>query len=101
MSLQALAPEKTENLVYAILPVSIGLWIASRATANIIDSLGMVAIFAGLGSVLLYELGLDELAIRWWYRRRTHFDNANLNFAFLSCNLFMRNWETTLRFYQA
>ena len=98
VSFTNLAPiEKTENLIYSILPISFGTWFVSRLTlADPLANLGAVIAITSFLSLLLYELPFDQWLLngflRWKTRRRRSLSEALLIF-----DLLERRWENELK----
>ena len=59
-------PQKTENLAYAVIPVSFALWIAGVFPSLGDNQLATAAIIAGFLTLLIFETGPDE----WWVKRK-------------------------------
>ena len=98
MSLSAVAPtEKTENLIYAVFPVSITLCFASLLLPDPGTWLPVVGAFAPILSIFLYEIGWDETRVKKHHHRVLQTSSSNLEPDFYNCNLFIRTWETTLQ----
>ena len=89
MSLSAVAPtEKTENLIYTILPVSVTLFLASVFLLDPGTWLYLIGALAPIFSILLYEIGWDEKNVTKQHQEKLH---ANLTIrTFINCNLFIR-----------
>lgn len=94
MALQALAPsEKSEHLIYSILPLSVAVWITSQFNiANPLDTLAIITSIATFGVLLLYEITPDEWAINKILRWRTH-SRESLDHAILVLSSLVRIWE--------
>ncbi len=95
MSLSSLAPtEKTEHLIYSLLPISIATWIASLLNlADPIQILVAIATISSFGTILLYEFTPEQWIIneiiRWRSRSRRSLKEAILIFSVM-----MQLWNT-------
>ena len=108
MALTTIAlPSKSENLIYALLPLSIALWFLALWSSAIIaepelpqelpdlaQSLGLVAVFISLSSVLLYEVSPDEWFVKWLYRRRAGQKSLFQRYGFLLWRYYYRTWDS-------
>ncbi|MFW9890039.1 MAG: hypothetical protein ACFFER_17790 [Candidatus Thorarchaeota archaeon] len=108
MALTTIAsPSKSENLIYTILPLSLGVWIlAFVSLAGLQDSgiqqalpdstqiLALVAVFVSILSIALYEIGLDEYVVRSYYRRRAGSRSLFQRYSFLLWRWILRTWES-------
>jgi hypothetical protein len=100
LSLSAIAPvEKTENLIYAILPVSLGLLIGSILFDDSTLWLSTLAIVSPIFTILLYEIAPDEKRIEKQFRTYLVNEYSRHQKDFFNCNLFIRTWESTLQTY--
>jgi hypothetical protein len=97
MSFANLAPiEKTENLIYSILPLSIATWYASTLElADPIVILGAIVAVSSFLSLLLYQLPIDQRILDEYLRRETR-KRQSLSEALLIFNLLERRWEKEL-----
>lgn len=108
MALTTIAsPSKSENLIYTLLPLSLGLWIlafASLATLqdssfsqslpDLTQSLALVAMFVSILSIALYEIGLDEYVVKSICRRRAGSGSLFQRYSFLLWRWILRTWES-------
>ncbi len=90
--------ERTEHLIYAILPFSVGLWILrfSMISEQIGEMLAVLGLLTSLGTIILYELGLEEHLFNGLLKRLTINPKRNLYGIFLKWNLLVKAWVTSL-----
>ena len=102
MALQAIAPPgRAENVIYAILPFSIGLWLLRSVTDPLYfgEALALRGVVTSLGSLVLYEFGFEEPLLNGLLKRlmiRKWNTAQNLYGTFLLWNLFVKTWTTSL-----
>ncbi|MHA2300124.1 MAG: hypothetical protein ACXACD_04130 [Candidatus Thorarchaeota archaeon] len=108
MALTTIAsPSKSENLIYTILPLSLGLWILALISMitlqdqgilqflpDLTQSLALVAVFVSILSIALYEIGLDEYFVKSIYRRRAGSRSLFQRYSFLLWRWILRTWES-------
>jgi len=95
LSLSAIAPtESTEGLIYALLPVSASLCLASILFLDTALWLSVVGLLAPFLALFLYEMGWDEKRVGDQYKKVLLQGSARADF--YHCNVFIRTWETTL-----
>ena len=95
MALSGVAPaEKAENLIYSVLPVSIGLWLGASMTTNLAASVAIVGVVAPLLTILLYELRVDEFLVKAWYRSISTETKKQFEKSFLAWMLFFKPWSS-------
>ncbi len=89
MALSSLAPtEKTEHLIYSLLPISIATWIASLLNlSDPIQILVAIVSISSFGTILLYEFTPEQWIIneilRWRARTRKSLKEAILMFSMM------------------
>ena len=90
------SPERSENLIYTILPFSIGLWILRffANSENITEMVALLGLVTSLGALILYEISIEERAFNWLLRRWTTDSKRNLETTFLMWNLLVETWQT-------
>ncbi len=112
MALTTIAsPSKSENLIYTLLPLSLGLWILafvslvtvqdsgfSQLLPDLTQSISLVAVFVSILSLVLYEVGLDEYVVKYIYLRRAGARSLFQRYSFLIWRWILRTWafETIL-----
>ncbi len=102
MALQAIAPPgRAENLIYTILPFSIGLWLLRSVTDPVYigETLALLGVVTSLGSIVLYEFGFEEHLLNGILKRlmmRTWNTAQNMYDTFLVWNLYVKTWITSL-----
>ncbi len=98
MSLAAISPvEKSENLIYTILPVTIGLLIGSLISSDPSVWLSSLAIVSPILTIILYEMALEEEMIKGKFKKHLINHQVQSRRDFFNCNLFIRSWESTLQ----
>ncbi len=97
MGVSMTAPtQRTENAIYAILPVSFGFWLATIMTIDPIEGIGIIALSTTFGTILLSEIGIDEWFVKNRFRTLSFAQRKNLQLIFLSWNAYQETWNTTL-----
>ncbi|MHA2141744.1 MAG: hypothetical protein ACXADC_17170 [Candidatus Thorarchaeota archaeon] len=97
MAFSAIAsPDKSENLTYAILPTSIGVFIAIATQVDAIVGLGVVTLVASFGVLFLFELRPIERRLERRYCDRVlneDYGKSHLTWTVLRWNMLFRMWE--------
>ncbi|MFW9844548.1 MAG: hypothetical protein ACFFEV_08225, partial [Candidatus Thorarchaeota archaeon] len=95
MSLSSLAPaEKTEHMIYSLLPISIATWTASLLNlSDPIQILVAIISISSFGTILLYELTPEQWAVNEIIRRRVR-SRRSLKEAILVFSMMMQIWVT-------
>jgi hypothetical protein len=94
VSLTNLAPaKKSEQLIYSILPVSLGVWVASWiGFPDITQNLTILVSISSFGIIILYETTPEEWFVNWFLRKRT-MARDSLQIAFLIIGTFLQMWR--------
>ncbi|MFW9850820.1 MAG: hypothetical protein ACFFF4_16965 [Candidatus Thorarchaeota archaeon] len=94
MSLQMLAPtERSEHLIYSILPLSIATWLASQlGLSDPIQILAAVVSISSFGTIILYEFTPDQWPVNGFLRWRTR-SRPSLKEAILIFNILAKTWK--------
>lgn len=100
--MSAIAPaEKTENLVYLLLPTALATTLAYIISRTVIDGTItidvtkwpiVIGIVAPLLGVFLYEISLDEWAVKAYYRWRISYNSSNLGIRLAKAHLILETW---------
>ena len=92
-----LAPaEKSEHLIYTILPISVGIFLVAYLNFDISNSLGIITLFVPIFTVLLYELSPDEILVKRRYRKKIISSYTELKKSFVANHLLIKFWENTI-----
>jgi len=98
LSLAAISPvEKSENLIYTILPVTIGLLIGSLISSDPSVWISFLAIVSPILTIFLYEIAPEEGKIKVDFKAHLMNHQNQSRSDFFNCNLFIRSWESTLQ----
>ncbi|MHA1965195.1 MAG: hypothetical protein ACXACG_12010 [Candidatus Thorarchaeota archaeon] len=103
ISTQWLPPERTDSWIYTLLPVSISLWyiwrfdIISQLSSELsyLSVITTVGFVTAIGSLLIYESGIDERVVKWFYRRRSKPYEVEAQLWFLIFNMMFATWANT------
>lgn len=96
MVLAEIAPtEKAEHFIYALLPVSGGIWLSVNFAEDFLSIFAVVSVVSSLLTILLYEIRIDEHVVKRWYARIRD-DTSEITKAFLSWNLLLQTWHVVI-----
>ncbi len=88
--------EKSEHLIYGVLPLAIAIWISSQVATDPFQALGYVSVISSLLTLVLYEMRIDEIFVKRWYSRDWGDMALNTRRAFLSWDLLLNSWDTVV-----
>ncbi len=97
MAMSALAPtEKSEHLIYTILPLSLSLCLVSFLATSLEQYLSIITIVTPIATIILYEIGPDDWWVKRKYRKMILQDLNKLARSYLAVQLLIQSWNSTV-----